>query len=182
MGVELKFKNIDNIVGSLIIGVISGLSASYLFLMYFLRNKKPLISISKHISKTTFKGEQNYFFKFVNNTTSEIYDVHVELTFFKPVGDKNGRNLQGTDIELKDSFFMYIPQDKVNDIHNLHAMRIRTTDKITEQWSDNSSFIRLTIMAKHSLSGLNQVFSQDFNSIDCITDKKFGSGNDLNIH
>lgn len=134
------------------------------------------ISVNKNL-----KGETNYFFKFVNTTKTEIYDVRVEATFYKPVGDIKGRNLRGRDIILKDDFFMYIPSDLKNDKHNLHAMRIRTINKIEEDWKDDSSFIRLTIMAKHSLSGLNQVFSRDFNNKDCITTKKFVSGNDLSV-
>lgn len=170
-----------NTLISIVAGVISGFIASYLFLMYFLKRKKPKIEISGHISKQKFRDETNYFFKFVNKTESEIYDVRVEPTFYKPVGDIVGRNLRGADIELKDCFFMYIPCNKNDDKHNLHAMRIRTTNNLEEQWQDDSSFIRLTIMAKHSLSGLNQVFSKDFHNKDCITSKKFVSGNDLNV-
>lgn len=149
--------------------------------MYYLKRKKPIIGMSKYISKQEFKGETNYFFKFINKTRSEIYDVKVEATFFKPVGDIEGRNLRGTDINLKDDFFMYIPHCKDSDKDNLHAIRIRTTDDIENSWQDDSSFIRLTVMAKHSLSGLNKVYSKDFNTKDCITLKKFVSGDNLNV-
>lgn len=77
---------------------------------------------------------------------------------------------------------MYIPHNKKDDKHNLHAIRIRTTNDIEQQWTDDSSFIRLTIMAKHSLSGLNRVFSRDFHNKDCITTKKFVSGDDLTVN
>ena len=167
---------------SIVVGVLSGFIASYLFLMQFIKRKKPKVQISTHISKQNFKGETNYFFKFINTTKTEIYDVRVEATFYKPVGDIKGRNLRGTDIVLKDNFFMYIPSDLKVDKHNLHAIRIRTTNNLEEKWTDDSSFIRLTIMAKHSLSGLNQVFSRDFNNRDCITNKKFVSGNDLFVN
>jgi hypothetical protein len=52
-------------------------------------------------------------------TDSEIFDVRVEATFFKPFGDLNGTNLQGTDIVIKGSFFMYIPKRRKEDQHNL---------------------------------------------------------------
>ena len=166
---------------SLFIGITSGLIASYLFLMGFLKRKRPIIEISSHISKIKYDGETNYLFKFVNKTKSEIFDVHIEPTFYKPVGDISGRNLKGKDITLKDNFVAYIPCDAVTDIHNLHAMRIRTTDNLEKKWIDESSFIRLTIIAKHSLSGLNKVFVKDFLSKDSITTKKFLSGNDLGV-
>jgi hypothetical protein len=166
---------------SLFVGIISGLIASYLFLMGFLKRKRPKIEISNHISKIKYDGETNYLFKFINKTKSEIFDVHVEPTFYKPVGDISGRNLKGKDINLKDNFIAYIPCDTSSDVHNLHAMRIRTTDDLEKNWTDESSFIRLTIIAKHSLSGLNKVFVKDFLSKDCISTKKFLSGNNLTV-
>lgn len=171
-----------NDIISLIVGVVSGLIASYLFLIFYLKNKRPVITISKYISKVEYKGETNYFFKFVNQTKSEIFDIHIETTFYKPVGDFNGTNLVGTDINLKDNFAAYIPCENKMDTHNLHAMRIRTTDDIEKDWTDESSFIRLTIIAKHSLSGFNKVFHKDYLSKDCITTKKFQSGNNLDVN
>jgi len=166
---------------SLVIGILSGLLASYLFLFYYLGRKKPEILISDHISKVDFKGEVNYFFKFVNKTDSEIFDVRVEATFFKPVGDVNGTNLQGTDIELKDSFFMYIPMNTKEDQHNLHCMRLRTIEDLEGKWTDDSSKIRLTIIARHALSGFNKVFYKEYNSKRCISEKQFISGDSLEI-
>lgn len=170
-----------DLILTLIIGVFAGVIASYVFLMYFLKRKKPKIEISNHISKVKFKGEINYFFKFVNKTDSEIFDIRVEPKFYKPVGDIKGKNLQGKDIKLVDDFFMHIPYNKGDDKHNLHALRIRTLEKLDKNWIDDSSFIRLTIIAKHSLSGLNKVFFKDFNTKECITTKKFVSGNDLGV-
>ena len=170
-----------NFLISLVLGVIAGIIASYLFLMYFLKKKKPIIEISGFISKTVFDGETNYFFKFVNKTDSEIFDIRVEPTFYKPVGDLGGKNLQGKDIVLKDNYFMQMPCNKENDIHNLHAKRVRTLTNLEEKWTDDSSFIRLTIIAKHSLSGMSKVFFKDFNSRECITEKKFLSGDDLSV-
>ena len=166
---------------SLLLGIVAGYVASYCFLTSFLYYKKPRIVISPHISIDEFKGEKNYFFKFVNKTKSNIYDVRIETTLYKPIGDLKGRNLHGADIELKDNYFMYISAESSGDEHNLHVMRVRTTQDIEGQWVDGSSFIRLTVIAKHSLSGLNQVFHQDFNNIACITNKKFVSGNDLGV-
>ncbi len=76
-----------------ILSIAAGLLSSYLFLVFFLLNKKPKILISNQISRIRFNGEQNYLFKFANLTNSEIFDVHIELTFYKPVGTFNGSNL-----------------------------------------------------------------------------------------
>ncbi len=168
--------------GSLILGVIAGVIASYIFLTYYLKNKVPRISISPEISKIEFDGEINYFLKFVNNTKSEIFDVRVELTLYKLRGAVGGTNLQGTDILLKDNFFSYISEKNPSDDRNLHAIRVRTTKDLSALWGDESSFIRLTVIARHALSGLNKVYVKDYKSRDLIKNGKFKSGNDLKIY
>ena len=83
--------------------------------------------------------------------------------------------------KLKANFIAYIPRSNDNDSFNVHAMRLRTTDNLPALWKDKSSFIRLTIIGKHALSGFNQVFVKDFLCVDCITTKKFQSGNYLTV-
>ncbi|WP_264537235.1 hypothetical protein [Flavobacterium sp. N1736] len=164
-----------------IISIFTGIISSYLFLMYFLNRKRVKIEISSHISKVTFEGQTNYFFKFINKTNSEIFDIRIEPTFYKQVGGVGGMNIQGKDIELKENFISYIPYKKKNDTNSLHAMRVRTIEDIELNWSDASSYIRLTVIAKHSLSGFTDVFVKDFYSKDVITTKKFKSGDNLDV-
>lgn len=179
-----KFKLMDiflTIGISLLAGIGSGLIASYIFLAVFLDKKRPDIRISEWISQDVIKGENNYLFKFVNSTNKEIFDVRIEATFYKPFGDMNGRNFQLKDIKLKDNFLAYIPCNLGNDDHNLHCARIRTTENLLDQWTDSSSFIRFTVIAKHSLTGLSKVFVKDFHHKDRITTKKFISGDELSV-
>lgn len=172
---------ISNLFG-LFIGVSSGIIASYIFLTKYLKNKVPDVKISDYISLLEFQEERNYFLKFINHTDCEIFDVRVELTLYKPTGDINGTNLQGTDIILKDNFFSYLSKSDKNDDRDLHALRIRTTEDIISMWTDPSSFLRLTVIARHSLSGLNKVFVKDYKSKDLILKKKFMSGDDLGLY
>ena len=164
-----------------IISIVAGIASSYLFLMYFLNKKRVKIEISSFISKVNFEGQTNYFFKFINKTSSEIFDIRIEPTFYKQVGGVGGMNIQGKDIELKDNFISYIPCKKKSDDNSLHAMRVRTTEDIELNWNDTSSYIRLTVIAKHSLSGFTDVFVKDFYSKDVITTKKFKSGDNLDV-
>ncbi|MBS7232066.1 hypothetical protein KHA90_13625 [Flavobacterium psychroterrae] len=169
------------VVLGIIVSILTGVISSYLFLMYFLNRKRVKIEISSHISKVTFEGQTNYFFKFINKTKSEIFDIRVEPTFYKQVGGVGGMNIQGKDIVLEDNFISYIPCRKKSDTNSLHAMRVRTTEDIESNWSDNSSYLRLTVIAKHSLSGFTDIFVKDFYSKDVITTKKFKSGDDLGV-
>lgn len=169
------------VILGIIISIVTGVISSYLFLMYFLNRKRVKIEISSHISKMNFEGQTNYFFKFINKTNSEIFDIRIEPTFYKQVGGVGGMNIQGKDIVLKDNFISYIPCKKRNDLNSLHAMRVRTVEDLESNWNDTSSYIRLTVIAKHSLSGFTDIFVKDFYSKDVITTKKFKSGNDLGV-
>jgi hypothetical protein len=169
------------IILGIIISIVTGVISSYLFLMYFLNRKRVKIEISSHISKVTFEEQTNYFFKFVNKTNSEIFDIRIEPTFYKQVGGVGGMNIQGKDITLKDNFISYIPCKKDADANSLHAMRVRTVEDLEVNWSDSSSYIRLTVIAKHSLSGFTDIFVKDFYSKDVITTKKFKIGDDLGV-
>jgi hypothetical protein len=169
-------------MSNFIISVLAGLISSYVFLVVFLLNKKPDIVLSEQISRVTIDGSVNYIFKIVNMTNSDIFDVHVELTFYKPVGAYNGNNLRGRDIKLKDNFIAYLPQKKSDDHFNLHALQIRTTEAIEDTWDDESAFIRLTVIAKHALSGFNRVFIQDYKSKEIISPNTFLSGDDVSLN
>ena len=179
--VEQSSGKMTEVLLGIFISIITGVISSYLFLMYFLKRKRVKIEISPHISKVTFEGQTNYFFKFINKTNLEIFDIRIEPTFYKQVGGVGGMNIQGKDIELKDNFISYIPCRKKSDKNSLHAMRVRTTEDIEATWVDSSSYIRLTVIAKHSLSGFTNIFVQDFHSKDSITSRKFKSGDDLGV-
>ena len=166
---------------SLIIGLFSGFVSSYLFLYLYIQKKKPKIEISEHICKKEVDGKMNYFFKYVNKTGKELFDIRVELKIYKPFGDTKGQNLKAVDIELADDYFQYMQEEKKEDRFNLHAMRVRTEADLDKEMEDPSSFLGLTISARHSLSGLPKVFSQEFHSKDLITMKHFQSGNSLDV-
>ncbi|WP_433829873.1 hypothetical protein [Flavobacterium anhuiense] len=105
----------------------------------------------------------------------------MSLLFTNKLGGVGGMNIQGKDIELKDDFISYIPPKNKNDNNSLHAMRVRTTEDLEMNWGDASSYIRLTVIAKHSLSGFTNIFVKDFYSKDVITTRKFKSGDDLDV-
>lgn len=172
---------IDQIFLNAIIGVITGVLASYIFLTFYLKYKRPKIGISTQISRQLWSGNKNFFFKFINKTNTDIFDVSIELVLYKPSGAVNGTNLVGKQIELIDDFKAYIPAKCKTDPHNLHAIRVRTIIDLDKEWKDKSSFLQLTIIAKHSLSGLNKVFHQTYMSKECISNSKFKSGDDLSL-
>ena len=169
---------------STIIGFIIGISSNYLFLLLMGKYLRPSIDISQYISKTKKNETTYYSFKFINKTKVEIIDVRISAMFLKSSGDLGGKNLDGKEIELLYSFYPSVTSKKNKkdkQDYNLHALRVNTKDNLEDKWTDTSSFIRMTITAKHSLTGLGKTFIKDFDSNDCITDKKFLSGNELEV-
>lgn len=180
-----KLLSTDNfhILRNSLISVYTGIGASYIFLRIYLFNKKPKIIISEHICKMNFLGQDNYVFKFINNSEVELYDVRIEAAILTPFNDVSGKNLRGEEINFVDNNIYFLPCKASEDDYNLHSIRIRTLDDLETKWKgcDDSSFVRLTIIAKHSLSGFNKVFVKDFLHPDSITQKKFQKGDDLTV-
>jgi len=164
---------------AIFIGIISGVLASYLFVKFYIQQNVPVIELSPCISFINHNGKDVYMFKFVNKTDVPIFDVKLELTLMESVGAVDGRDLVSKDLYLEDDFLSYIPNKKATDTHSLHAFRVYTKTDINTEWSNNTSFLRLTIMAKHSLTGLNKVVFQDYNHKDCINNKPFEQGDNL---
>lgn len=163
-----------------IIGTASGVLAAIIYLRWYLNQRRPIIEVSPYICKMEIDNQLNYLFKLVNKTDFDLFDVKFEATFFKPVGH-NGKNLQSKDIALKDDYLLHLSKKDDADIYNLHAKWIRTEEDIEARWTDESSFIRLTITSKHSLSGLSQVCVKDYDSKRWITNKIYNSGDDLTV-
>lgn len=172
-----------NVFKNSLISIFTGVGASYMFLRIYLFNKKPKILISEHICKMNLLGKMNYVFKFVNNSDVELYDVRIEAKILTPFNDVSGKNLRGEEINFVDNNIYFLPCKTAKDDFNLHSIRIRTLDDLETRWKecDGSSYVRLTIIAKHSLSGFNKVFVKDFLHPDTITQKKFQKGDDLSV-
>ena len=170
---------------SFLIGIGASYVSSIYFLKQFLNNKRPTIDISPCVaySRNIKDGNNYHYFKFVNTTNAEIFDVKVELTFMKAVGGMGGQNLIGDDIPLNDDFFSYIDKKQKDDKNSLHAYRVFTKHNIEEIWNEkgSESFLRIKIIAKHSLTGLSRVFYKDYFHKNDIKIGEFEHGDSLNV-
>jgi hypothetical protein len=169
----------SNIFIGLLSGIGSGFISSICFLKFFLSKKIPRIKISDYISKQSINNQECFIFKFVNLTNSELFDVRFNLIIFTPVGDLNGPNIKVKEIKLSENFMAYISTKSKNDKFNSFAVRILTKENLDELWEQNT-FLRLTIIAKHSYSGFNKVYTKDFLK-DNISTKGFVSGESLEV-
>ncbi len=173
-------QQVDLIIAS-ISGVGTGLLSSYIFLMYFLRFKKPSMEIANCISLTVEDdGSECYWFKIVNKTDYAVYSVQVSAFFMTPVGSDGGQNLSIEPINLKYNSYYHIPSKNKKDIHALHAVRVRCFEQIQSKWG-KSTFLRVEVFAKHELSGFSKIFVKDFHKPTCIKKGEFKFGDELTI-
>ncbi|MDM1408588.1 hypothetical protein [Myroides sp. DF42-4-2] len=178
-------KTYYNALVSVVIGILTGVLASYIFLKYFLQTLKPSIEISNYICKTKREGQTLYIFKFINKTKYELFDVTLDLSSYKTIGAFGGQNLRITKINLKQSKISSIPTyNPKNDKHHTYAAIISTEENLNDFFKksyNQSDYLKLTVIAKHSLSGLNKVFTQDFHASHCIKNKNFAFGDSLEL-
>ena len=166
---------------TIITGICSYLS-SYIFLMFFLRMKKPRVEISNYISK--YRDEETrenvYCFKIRNRTNCSIYSVEVSACFMTPVGADGGQNLYIKEIPIRYDNYSHISPKIKTDVHALHAVRIRCFYELEEAWG-KSTFLRFEVFAKHELSGFSKIFIRDYHNNSCIKAGQFKFGDELTI-
>lgn len=146
---------------SLMIGILGSVVASVVFLFFMLWYYRPNLKISPEISKIIVDGRAIYGFKFVNLTRHPLFDVRCELQHCKP--DFNGvkENRDSKKIELIRDNLLYIPAEVKKDKTSLHAIIIHTKEDLDSK-IDGNSFVSLTIVARHQLSGSTKLFREDF--------------------
>jgi hypothetical protein len=163
----------EEIVVGIVVGIISSLLASSIFLVVLYRIK-PNILISSKISKyKNNQGKATYQIKIANFTSRRVVDVNFSLY---RVDKKLASDASGQSGEIK--WLKEIPlQSESKRIPELsafnpcanrnasnstdYACRIETYEDIELQWSEYS-YLRFVVYATDSLSGLNRVFSKDY--------------------
>ena len=174
----------DNVV-AVIIGLLSSLSASALFLL-ILSRYKPKIELCKYIAKTQGPDGKNFYqIKFVNKTRRSLRDVKTQLHLITPAIVPGGTTQWAEKkISMGAEEIMTIPKydPKDNEVAG-YATRLRTGEDLEQIWGDDTrSFLRFTIFAIDSRSGFGQDFVQEYRiKRDAIREGDFEFGSSLDI-
>ena len=146
---------------SIIIGVLSSLIASFLFLFFLLR-KIPSIKISKYIAKETYNGEIRYVFKLVNTGKRDIVDLQADLELATIVNVSGGIIYKGKNIKLiKTQCFSLSRYDK-NDKEGNYAIRFVTKENLEEYWNNERDYMIFRVKATDSFSGFSKSFTVEY--------------------
>ena len=166
---------LSNIIESLIIGIISSLIVSILFLWFILHKLRPVVQISNFICHSLEDYEINginkvrnkYTFKLVNKSVYDTFDIILELLLLTPINHTGANsNLKSKTLSLRTSNMTHMSRfrkkNSKSDPFKKFAILIHTNEELEDFLKVPESFIQLRITARHGLSGLAKTFEQHF--------------------
>lgn len=167
------------IAQSLLIGIISGVISSLLFLIsLFLL--KPRIEISDKICTNSEFGNTYYFIKTINKTWWTIYDIKVELSLLQTSSTKGGKIYKVDKIELRREPPFQIPRFSKKDKDAFYAVLFSTESDLDTLWTKDTHSLKVVISARHNFSGFGNIFTKEYFSKEHAIHKgKFEFGNSL---
>lgn len=166
--------------GQLWVDILGGIIGAFVFLFIVLWFFRPKINIASFLCKIPHNGKNYYHFKFVNASIFDAHDVKIELHEIKKIPMGGGQyNNTYKKLELLNSEVAYLPRKPMSwarrDDHP-HCMIVRTLNDIDGIVSDENSAVLIRISLKHGLTGLSNVFEQDYANTNDIKPYKYKPG------
>jgi len=163
-----------------LIDIAGGIIGAFIFLFLILFLLRPKIRIAGFLCRITKQSDIFYKFKFVNISLFSAHEIKVELHEFNRIPKGNGEfNYDLKKLELVNSHLPYMPRRPffwVKDPSHKHCFTVRTTVDIQEILSNEHNAILIRITLKHGLTGLSDVFEQEFAEIADIKESDFKPG------
>lgn len=160
--------------------VVTGFMGS-LLVVVFLYRLRPKIEISKFIAEQHCESDITYGFKLINRTPYPLVDISVELVLVTSKNVPGGTVFAGREVPLIRDRFFDLGRFDVKDKEAHYALRIGCAENLRAIWTSESQNLRLSVIAKHSLSGFSKVVSQTFHTFGDIKVGKHRAGNDLSV-
>lgn len=191
--IDLFVSASPNVWDDIITGITS--SAIFLGLLYLL---KPKVRISDFIACsndiTLNPPQKRYYFKVLNGSLFfKIYDIKVRVYGCINIPSHNGDDVVLKELELKKSNqwviarmnYKHILQDiflgdKRLNSRTDYAAQFSTYENLT-QILNQTAYIRVEVLAKHSLTGFSIVKIKSYKHVSNIKQGSFNSGNSCKI-
>jgi hypothetical protein len=167
----------------IILGALSSLIASVLFLL-FLTRLRPRVVISECIAKgMDSKGEPIYRIKVINRTRVPIINVRVQLHFMRPTVVPGGLIYISKEITFQRSDILELSPFDLKDNTAAYAYRFRSYEDISKLWNDDTqAYLRFRLYATHSVSGFSRVFRKDYQTKrNTLKEGDFAFGNSTEV-
>lgn len=170
-------------VASIIVGVLSSLLASGLFLI-FISRIKPKVDVSKAIARRrNADGSTAYIIKVINRRHRSVINVNARVHLITPKVVPGGIVSVTREIKLIGSNPLEITGFNRNDKEASFAHRFMIYENLDDLWEDDErSYLRFRMFASDSLSNFGKVISQDYHTKrNTIKDGDFEKGNSFTI-
>jgi hypothetical protein len=166
------------IINNIILALIVGLIANAMFLIILSKFFRPRIQISQEIARCYRNGSPSDRIKVINRTNVPLTDIKVQLDIVRPDG-----NIMVLDpIELVTPDLISIDKYDKKDTIAGYARRFRIKDNLDNRWTDDSiEYLRFRIFARHSVSGLGELFTQEYRTNLSIKHGKFAPRDETRI-
>lgn len=166
-----------------IFNVFCSLVASFVFIFALLIFLKPKFEIVEFIAKNDSPFDDIddlcYSFKIINKSFFGAYDIETRANYYNIRQGENGIvNKIFSKIELKTSKINFVPgliPFKKN--YGDNCVQFFTYVNLSDAMNNNITHIQFQITAKHSLTGLNNIFTHEFVSKSSIIEGRFKEGN-----
>ncbi len=166
--------------GQFWIELIGGTIAALIFLFLVLYFFKPKIRICHFLCKTSVNQQTVYIFKFVNKSFFSAHDIKVELYKIRkiPMG-KGEYNNQHEILNIINGNISHIPRRPFfwqKQLHHPHCIVVRSFDDLNTILAEDANGIILRVSLKHGLTGLSNVFEQEYGNESDIKNGKYKPG------
>ena len=166
-----------------IYNITCSLVASFIFifaLLIFLKQKFDIVHfIAKNDSPFDNVSDICYSFKIINKSFFGAYDIEARSNYYYIRQGENGIvNKVFSKIELKTSKVNFISGFKpFTKDHGDNCIQFFTYEDLSDKMKNPSTYLQFQITARHSLTGLNNIFTYDFVNKSVIIEGKFKEGN-----
>ena len=166
----------DSGLGVILTGIATSFSASILFLL-FLVYCRPRILVVPKISKINENGQDQYVFKFINQSSwFDIVDVECESFYKTETKDSSGTIARLVPVQLMRDKMYSIPKFNKEDRSAQYATRVRVALGTNLESEPDTTHIIFRVKCRHWLSGYAKVFEQTYGKSDIMLGAhKFGN-------
>lgn len=173
----------DFSVSAFLFNIFCSFISSFLFIFVLLIFLKPKFDIVPLIAKSDSPFDNSdaicYSFKIINKSIFGAYDIEARSNYYYIIqGENSIINKVFSKIELKTNKINYISgyiPFKKNYGNN--CIQFISYENLSDKMKSSSTHIQFQITARHSLTGLNNIFTHEFVNKNVIKDGRFKEGN-----
>lgn len=168
---------------NLIFNIFCSLMASFIFiftLLYFLKPKFEIVPyIAKNDSPFDDVKDICYSFKIINKSFFGAYDIQAKANYYAIRQGENGIvNKIYSKIELKTDKINFVPQFKpFKKNYGENCIQFFTYENLSAKMNGGTNHVQFQVTARHSLTGLNNIFTYEFVNKGTIIEGRFKEGN-----